>query len=60
MKTINPYEGPIRVIKKDDRYYIIGCDYGYLHDILGSHASWLSYSGAYKAMKRLKALKGVK
>ncbi len=59
MKTINPYEGQIRVIKESGRYFIIGCDYGYLHDRLGSRANWLSYSGAYRAMKKLKALKGV-
>lgn len=59
MQNNNPREGAPRIYKDGGSYFIIGCDYGYLHNRLGSYANWASYSGAYKALIKLKKLKGL-
>jgi hypothetical protein len=59
MGNDNAREGSPRIMKENGRFYIIGCDYGYLHNQLGSWANWATYSGAYSALIKLRKLKGL-
>jgi hypothetical protein len=46
------YEGKPRIVKESDGYRIVGTAYGYMWTTHGSIATWRTYSGAYKALKR--------
>lgn len=42
-----------KVAKLESKFCIIGTNYGFLHNIHGDVKTWLSYSGARKALKKV-------
>lgn len=50
-----PKQATVAVVRfrdGEERYAVIGTQYGYLHNTAGELRTWGSYSGAYKAAKR--------
>lgn len=54
MNTFEHYTGTPRIVRDNGRYVIIGMEYGYARDTMGTVKVWRTYSGAHKALKKIK------